>query len=281
MLHRRSACVAYLWFFDTVSVGFICLWTFVYLYSFDRFFGLDKLCKIAEDFPVDPKWKKIKKLQAWDLLVDDGHYYLCLWDSVSFPENYQHLTPVRAGLAYKAFFSAPALKSLHRIVETYYTTYKSVMRLFFPDDIQKLLEREHQGQAKRWKVKGEIPWPLPLSPFHCAEDGQTLIVFPDLRTMFNMTDEAFRGDPAVAFLSAIQTQNQKDKHRREIKRWQRSVILCTSAEIFQDFHDLKKIIFIDPHKRYYASQQDPRYKVGDLLDEMKKRYGTHIEIVGV
>ena len=35
-----------------------------------------------------------------------------------------------------------ALKLFHWMVETYYTTYKSVVRLFFADDIQKLLERE-------------------------------------------------------------------------------------------------------------------------------------------
>jgi hypothetical protein len=40
------------------------------------------------------------------------------------------------------------------MVETYYTTYKSVVRLFFADDIQKLLERE----AKLKKtVKAALP----------------------------------------------------------------------------------------------------------------------------
>ena len=61
----------------------------------------------------------------------------------------------------------------------------------------------------------------------------------------------------------------------------KSVIICTYAEIFQDFYDLKKIIFVDPHKRYYANQQDPRYKVGDVIEEMKKLYNAEVEIVGV
>jgi primosomal protein N' len=61
----------------------------------------------------------------------------------------------------------------------------------------------------------------------------------------------------------------------------KSVILCTYGEIFQDFHDLKKIIFVDPHKWYYASQQDPRYKVGDVLNEMKKIHGAELEIIGL
>jgi len=57
--------------------------------------------------------------------------------------------------------------------------------------------------------------------------------------------------------------------------------MCTYAEIFQDFYDLKKIIFVDPHKRYYANQQDPRYKVGEVIEEMKKLYDAEMEIVGV
>ena len=36
---------------------------------------------------------------------------------------------------------------------------------------------------------------------------------------------------------------------------------------------------MDPHKWYYANQQDPRYKVGDVIEEMKKLYGAEVEIV--
>jgi hypothetical protein len=38
---------------------------------------------------------------------------------------------------------------------------------------------------------------------------------------------------------------------------------------------------VDPHKWYYASQQDPRYKVGDVIEEMQKLYGAELEIVGI
>lgn len=128
-------------------------------------------------------------------------------------------------------------------------------------------------------MKGENPCPLSLCPFSCSKEGQTLIVFPDLWTMFNSTSEQFRESDGVAFLSATHTEKQKDVHRWKIKKGMKSVILCTYAEIFQDYHDLKKIIFIDPHKRYYANQQDPRYKVGNVLEEMKKLYGAELQIV--
>jgi len=243
----------------------------VYLYSFDRFFGFDKVCVLAESTGT-------KKVKAGDLLVFGNQYFLCLWDTLSFPEQYSHLTPVQATLVYKDFLSAPALQLFHWMVETYYTTYKSVVRLFFADDIQKLLEREWKLKAQSLKLKAQSRfW-----KFNCSEEGQTLIVFPDLWTMFNQrwNDEMTKRPNVVTLLSS-NTQNQKDVHRWEIKKWIKSVIVCTYAELFQDFHDLKKIIFVDPHKWYYAHQQDPRYKVGDVLDEMKKLYGAELEIVGV
>lgn len=220
-----------------------------------------------------------KKVKAGDLLVFGNQYFLALWTTLVFPEQYQHLSPVKADIVYKDFLSSSALQLFHWMVETYYTTYKSVVRLFFADDIQKLLERE----VKLLKiVKG---WPkstkIVQTIFSLAQEGQTLIVFPDVWTMFNTIDEKFRNDSHVALLLSIQTQNQKDIHRWEIKKWTKSVILCTYAEIFQDFFDLKKIIFVDPHKWYYANQQDPRYKVAEVIDCMKKIYETELEIVGV
>ncbi len=240
----------------------------MYLYSFDRFFGFDKVCILAEN-------SNKKKVKAGDLLIFGNQYFLALGETLAFPEQYTHLTSTQAEIVYKEFLSLPALQLFHRMVETYYTTYKSVVRLFFADDIEKLLEREKKS-VKSKVSKVESHW-----KFSLAQDGQTLVVFPDLWTMFNTTDEAFRADPDVAFLSAIQTQNQKDIRWREIKKWMKSVIICTYAEIFQDFHDLKKIIFIDPHKRYYAHQQDPRYKVADVVEKIKKLYGAEVEILGV
>jgi len=198
-----------------------------------------------------------------------------LGENLVFAEQYHHLTTTQAELVYKEFMTKPTLDLFHWMVEMYYTTYKSVVRLFFADDIEKLLQREKKS------VKPKVSKVENLWKFNFASEWQTLIVFPDLRTMFNMTDDSFREGEGVAFLSATQTQNQKDVHRWEVKKWMKSVILCTYAEIFQDFHDLKKIIFVDPHKRYYANQQDPRYKVGDVIDEMKKLYWAEVEIMGV
>ena len=42
------------------------------------------------------------------------------------------------------------------MVETYYTTYKSVVRLFVARDIEKLLEREGKLKAKSVKLKAVL-----------------------------------------------------------------------------------------------------------------------------
>ena len=246
----------------------------MYLYSFDRFFGFDKVCLLAETTSK-------KKVKAGDLLIFGNQYFLALWEKLAFAEQYQHLTTTQAELVYKEFLSAPALKLFHWMVETYYTTYKSVVRLFFADDIEKLLQRENKI-AKNWPKLASLATKIDQNRFSLATEGQTLIVFPDLWTMFNQrwNDETTKR-PNVVTLLASNTQNQKDVHRWEIKKWMKSVIICTYAEIFQDFSDLKKIIFVDPHKRYYANQQDPRYKVGEVIEEMKELYGAEVEIVGV
>lgn len=243
----------------------------MYLYSFDRFFGFDKVCILAEN-------ASRKKVKAWDLLIFGNQYFLVLGENISFSEQYQHLTTTQAELVYKGFLSLPTLKLFHWMVEHHYTTYKSVVKLFVARDIQKLLERE--GKLKNWKIE----------KLKYEKEGQTLIVFPDLRTMTNSvgtmeqlndgTMEKWDSWNVVTLLSG-DTEKQKDVHRWEIKKWMKSVIICTYAEIFQDFNNLKKIIFVDPHKRYYAAQQDPRYKVGEVLAKMGELHGAEVKIVGV
>ena len=137
-------------FLRCIVLRFLYIWnTFilcgfaVYLYSFDRFFGFDKVCLLTETTSK-------KKVKAGDLLIFGNQYFLALGENLAFAEQYQHLTTTQAELVYKEFMTLPALKLFHWMVETYYTTYKSVVRLFFADDMEKLLEREAKlKQSKR------------------------------------------------------------------------------------------------------------------------------------
>lgn len=226
----------------------------MYLYSFDKFTGPDKVFTIT-------KWNAFcKKVKIGDLVKSGEEIFVCLWDEISFTEQYVyfHVPKMDMQILHKWLLSPKAVQMVHRMVYTYYSTYKSVMKYFVSDDWEKLLDKE-----VKWKWKME----------------QTLIVYPDLRTILNSVDEKELAKKEVAFLSSTNSQWQKDKHRRAVKAWNVSQIYASPSEIFHDFYDLKKIIFIDPHKRYYANQQEPRFKVGAVLEEMAKLYGAELEII--
>lgn len=211
-------------------------------------------------------------------MIFGNHYFLALGDTLSFSEQYEQLTSVPAVLTYKRFVSLTTIQFFHWMVEMYYTTYKSVARLFFADDIQKLLEREQKASVRATQKSHPLPSEF---PFDLAQKGQTLIVFPDLWTIFARIAPSFREHPGVICLLSTQTQHQKDIAWWQIKTGSVSTILTTYAEVFQDFLDLKKIIFVDPHKRYYANQQDPRYKVAELLSYLAHLSSAELETVGI
>jgi len=210
------------------------------------------------------------------LVAIEEQMYLCLGETLSFEELYLTVATLRVStftLVYPGLLSSTAMDLLHWMVATYYTTYKSVIPHFLPDDIEKLLQKEKKA-SKIDKNSSRLD---NIQNFVLAEKGQTMIVFPDLWTLYGMIGESVREHPQVALLLSVHTQNQKDIHRWQIKRGQVSVILCTYAEIFQDFADLQKIIRVDPHKWYYANQQDPRYKVGDVLNFLAETTGAVVE----
>ena len=153
-----------------------------------------------------------------------------------------------------------------------YTTYKNVIKFFLDSEIEKLLAKEIRPNKEKksfntkiWKY--EIKWDW---------NYQTLIVFPDIRSYKNIT---WNENNEWIFLYSLDTQNIKNSNRWKIKTWNESLIYTTSSEIFQDFKNLKEIYFIEPQKRYYAAQQDPRYKVRIVLEKIAENYNSKITII--
>jgi len=88
-------------------------------------------------------------------LVFGNQYFLAIGEALVFSEQYQHLDAVKAELVYKQFMTKSTLQLFHWMVENYYTTYKSVVRLFVTNAIEKLLERENKSvKSKVHKVEG-------------------------------------------------------------------------------------------------------------------------------
>ena len=266
-----------------------------YLYWFTKYAWADKIWKIS--------WK----LKAWDLFLFWDEYYLSLWDEISFFEQYVYEIrepEEKFKLVEKNLISKETIQFINYMAYERYCPYYNVMKYFLPQEIDKLIERKigkKKSCAPLWK--GLHPdlsggwgflhqWIKIFRPQLAEQasgtsflkggqdlDWQTLIVFPDLWTLINMTDDDFRKQQWVDTLLSTNTQNQKDKSRRNIKLWNTKVIFATHSEIFQNYNDLKKIVIVYPHKRYYANQQDPRYKTLSVVQKMSEIYNCELEIV--
>ena len=121
----------------------------MYLYSFTRFGGFDKVFKLSADGI---------KTKTGDLLQLGSEFFLCLGEKVSFEELYINSSVLQnksLEVVYPKFLSIKSVQLLHWMVATYYTTYKSVVKLFISDEIENLLKRETKVKGKGEKVKGE------------------------------------------------------------------------------------------------------------------------------
>lgn len=81
------------------------------------------------------------------MLIFGNQYFLALGEKLSFSEQYTNVETMKrtnVETIHPKFFTKSNLNLLHWMVETYYTTYKSVMRLFVTNAIEKLLERENK-----------------------------------------------------------------------------------------------------------------------------------------
>ncbi len=273
-----------------------------YLYWFTKYAGSDKIRK------TDHKFKSGDLLKLWE------EYFLVLWSDVSFAEQYVYDLKEEESkyeIVHKKFLNKQTIDLIHWMVYRRYATYYNVVpKLFLPTEVEKLVDRKvsplsrgTKGDSKKAYLNKEDS--QTLAPFNKGVEGvhikaplnkggrgdidfknisfpqkwQTLIVFPDLRTLMNLTDEKFVSQTWVEVLLSSNTQNQKDKSRRNIKNGNTNIILATHSEVFQNYKDLQKIIIIRPHKRYYANQQDPRYKTLDVVKKLSEIRNCELEII--
>lgn len=243
----------------------------MYLYWFTKYVWSDKISKIS--------WN----LKAWDLFLLWDEYFLSLWDDVSFFEQYVYEireSESKFQLIEKSLISKKTIEFINYMSYQRYCPYYNVMKYFLSHEIDKLISRKISKKSKSLKYEKSscvISNKSDIDLSFC-EKWQTLIVFPDLRTLINMTDENFRKQDWIDTLLSTNTQNQKDKSWRNIKVWNTKIIYATHSEIFQDYKDLQKIIIIHPHKRYYSNQQDPRYKTLDAVQKMSEIYNCKLII---
>lgn len=210
--------------------------------------------------------------KAGDLLQNGNDYYLVLGEEIAFPELHGTLHPQSASfsLVEKSLLSEPTLQLLHDMVYQRYSSYKTVIKLFLDKEVVNLLKKKPSKKEKNKKAECHI------GPQHISsEKGQTLIVFPDLRTRENYLHQTQN----TLQLNALDTQAKKNLNRWKIKNGSESLIIATGSEIFQDFQKLESIYLVEPQKWYYASQQDPRYKAQSVLEKMAELYGAELHFI--
>ena len=60
-----------------------------------------------------------------------------------------------------------------------------------------------------------------------------------------------------------------------------NTLICTYSQIFQDRKELKSVVLVDSHQRYYKNQQDPRYDTREAVKQMAQIYGASLQMTGV
>lgn len=243
-----------------------------YLYSFDRFADNDKVFTIENG----------NKLWKGDLFKIDESYFLCLGSDISWQGKYKTIFKSEISnlnLVKKNFISTKALEVVNFLVYQYYSVYRKIIPLFLDTDVEKMLKYDiYKPKTSKYQkilFNSEI-YNIEILPE--KKNWQQLVVFPDLWTMENLLDTGkFKN---VEMLISSNTQVKKDKIYWQIKNGYIDTLFCTYSQIFQNWKNLKNIILIDSHKRYYKNQQEPRYYVPTVLAEIAKIYSADFQKFG-
>lgn len=253
----------------------------MYIYSFNRFAWFDRVFKL--NMSDDNIWWYQKILKKGNLIAYQDDFFLCLWYEISFVEQYDYKYEIKndnLNLIYKNFLSDNTLKMIDWMVYYRYSNYKSVIKYFVSFDVQKLIESVKVKNKKKKIENNEIifeDWKIEISENKI--EWQQLIIFPDLWTLFNTLDDTILSIKWNVLLSSNDSQNKKNKNWWMIKNGQIKNVFCTHSELFQDWNNLKNIFMIDPYKRYYENQQDPRYSVRDVVEKMCEIYWAELKLI--
>lgn len=221
----------------------------MWLYSFQWRYGHDKICRSEQS-----------NFWVGDLLVGKSDMFLVLGENIARKSDKEKFSLAEELTEHhKGFFSKQAIELIHWLVRQYYTSYKNVIKIFVSGELADLFKKEI---AVKKKVE------------------QSLIVFPDVRTMDNYLkkEEKNISELNYVILNSTSTQQQKDKARRWIKMGHIHTLLCTPSEVFQDRKDLKYITLMDSHQWYYKNQQDPRYDTREFIKKMAEIYGAELTL---
>jgi len=245
----------------------------MYIYSFERHAWHDKVFFV--DIPSSEyTWKS---LSAGDLISIDEQLCLVLWDIVSFVEQYVYAweSPKNIELILGSCLAQQTIECLHRMTYYRYTQYKKIIPMFLTQSFTTYFRL-----FKKRKTSKLFHVPLLWHAWVFWKDNtqntqkdttkniwQHLIVFPNAWSLHT----SLLGIEDVSLYKQLpSTDRQKIASCNSVRTWRFTTYACTFGNMFVDRVDLQSITCVDSHMRYYASQQDPRYKVVTVLEEFAR-----------
>ena len=207
--------------------------------------------------------------ESWWEKDSQRNYYLVLGETIHWPHLYKIGQAPAELISYllneessnklkNTLLSSTTLSLIHHLVYEYYTTYSNIIKLYLPNDISQLF--------KKWIISKQ----------KTQHNKQTLIIMPDRWTIVNQQElYQYTLDQAIGSQHTI---SQDIKLFWNIKYGYKQIIICTPGECFWDYSNLSQIILIDPHKRYYKSQQEPRYDIARVCELMAHYYDCALNI---
>jgi len=222
-------------------------------------------------------------MQVWAWMRDEqDNYYIVLGTTIHRPHLYK-ITQAPALLTSLQIWSttlmihisSTTLTLIHQLVYEYYTTYTNIIKLFVPSDFDKLITKAPRSTTKsKSSYHSIIKSNNTLTISDQLQSGQQCIIMPDRWTIINYRDE--REYNLKDCIGSQHTSVQDIKWYWNLKSWLTSKIICTPAECFWEYDHLTQIVVIDPHKRYYKSQQDPRYDIMRVAELMAHTYDCEL-----
>lgn len=239
----------------------------MFLYHFDSSYPSQSIVSHYDD-----------TMQVWAWMRDEqDHYYIVLGTTIYRPHLYK-ITQAPAQLSLcqtlthnqSMQVSDHTLSLIHQLVYEYYTTYTNIIKLFIPSDISKLLAKSAKATKSKPQYHPIIKSDNTLAISDQLQSGQQCIIMPDRWTIINYRDEW--SYDLKECIGSQHTSLQDIKWYWNLKCWLTSRIIATPAQCFWEFDQLTQIVVIDPHKRYYKSQQDPRYDIMRVAELMAHTY---------
>lgn len=203
----------------------------------------------------------VRGVKPWDIVQDVNNIYLCLGKEVVFPElytqnEYQFLAP---RILIKEILSGKTMQLIHRMVQQYFSSYKTVVALFIPRN-----DTFVEKYTAYTKINQKKDWPL----------SQKCYIYPTLRTLTQQNPEV--DTKKTAILHGGMSILQKQKLFSQIQNWDIQTLLATNRWLFFDWQRLEEIHIFDKDNRSYSSQSDPRFVISELAQKMIALYDAKL-----